>query len=310
MAATANRQVSDNRELQRRLATYLLQLDEGRRLPSVRDITAGTGASIGSASKALTSLESLGAVRINRRGHLGSFVVERSLGELWKIAEREPIVIAMTSPSNPRFEGLATALKAQFTVAGVACYIICVRGAAQRLQALREHRCHVAIMSALAAAKLGQDTEEVVLTLPAMSWVSHHRLYYRPKQGESPDRLRVAIDRTSPDHEHLTELVFAGSDVEFKQVSAWQIHRLLAEGKVDAAVWDTDDMDAHPGHLCLSEPLPDDVRRIVGEANTSAALIIRRGSTSVRAVAHAVLCSDAIMTIQQQVMHGEIAPEF
>jgi len=285
-------------------------MEEGRRLPSVRDIAAEMQVSIGSASKALTSLETVGAVTISRRGHLGSFVEERSLGDLWAIGEQEPLVIAMTLPSNPRFEGLATALKMVPTRAGVRSYIICIRGAAQRLHALREYRCHVAAMSRLAAEALCSETEQVVLRLPAGSWVWDHRIYSRHIPSQSPHRLRVAIDRTSPDHERLTELAFAGNEVEFSQTSAWQIPRLLADGRVDAALWDSDDMDAHPGHQCMSQPLPQSIRSVIGDTDTTAVLVVRRESVSVSAILRTLFHSGEIMDIQRMVIDGEMVPEF
>jgi hypothetical protein len=310
MVSAPNIDIAKNDELQSHLASIILQTNEGVRLPSVRDIAATTGVSIGSASKALAALVSMGAVKICKRGHLGSFVGERSISELWNIAWREPIVIAMTIPLNLRFAGLCTAVKSNFTLAGMKSYVICMRGAPQRLQALREKRCHAAIMSGIAAKEFCSENEEIALTLPAGSWTNEQSIFFRPGLPESQNYLRVAYDRTSTDHEYLTKLIFNHSGVEFKKVSGFILHKLLSEGEVDAAVWDAEAMKDHPGHGCSIHPIPDRVRKIIGNSETTATIVIRRGEASVHAVIQSILSVNSMMEIQRKVMDLEIDPEF
>ena len=56
--------------------------------------------------------------------------------------------------SSPRYEALATAIKQLLTKAGLEVFLIFVRGSRQRLQAVRDGRCHLTVMSSFAAAEL------------------------------------------------------------------------------------------------------------------------------------------------------------
>lgn len=297
------------RELQCRLAKRLMQSEVGERLPSIKELATSAGLSVGSVSQVLNGLEDMGAVKIERRGRLGSFIQERSLGQLWTLAEVGPLVIAMTLPFHLRFEGLATGLKTTLRRAGIRTYLIFIRGSRMRLEALRRDRCHVAVMSGLAADDQCSDTEEILLRLPPGSWISDYCVFYRAFPG-SEGHLRVGIDQDSFDHVRLTELEFAGQEVEFRSVSYVQLPRLLKSGHVDATVWTTDQAEAYVGPEILHRPLSDRVMNLVGEKSMSATFIARVGSDSVRAILEATLEADDIVEIQRKVLAGEIIPEY
>lgn len=298
------------RELQSSLAKYMIQLQEGDRLPSIRELARRTKMSVGSISQTLKSLENMGAISVDRRGRLGSFISSRSLGELWNLAEGDPLVIAMTLPMHRRFEGLATGLKRALEQAGIATYLIFIRGSRTRLKALREKRCHVAIMSGLAADELSSHGEEILLRLPPGSWVSDYSIFYRHPLPEAGRLLRVAVDPDSFDHKRLTELEFSGQEISFRRASFVQFPRLLKNGDVDAILWTTDQEEAFSGGGIVHRPLSDVVMQLVGEKSVSATFVAQANSDVVRAVVKAAINADDIMEIQRKVVGGEMIPEY
>lgn len=297
-------------EITSRLAKYLLQVSEGERVQSVRQFARANHTSVGTVSNALTSIEESGAIKIDRRGHLGSFVEARSIGKLWAIAEREPMVIAFPLIAHPRLEGLATGLKKQLSEAGIDVYLIFVRGSLTRVKALHENKCHVAVMSDFAATKLLTSAEEILLRFPAQSYVACHEVFYRSQPPPPGQPLRVAVDRDSYDVAGLTEFEFMGQAVEFKTITFMQLPRLLKSNYVDAGIWSIDDMLPHLDGQIRHRPLSQNVIDLVGDQDTSAALMGRTKSESVRAVVEATLKIDAILEIQQKVMNGEMVPEY
>lgn len=297
-------------ELLRHLAEYLLQVGEGSRLMPIRELAARYGTSTGSISEALSELERLGALERERRGHLGSFVKRRSLSKLWSFAEGDPMVIAFPLPSCSRLEGLATALKMVLTRAGFDVYFIFIRGSHTRLQALRENRCHAAIMSNFAADELYGDSQNILLRLPPESYVSEHCVFYRADEEPAERQLRIAIDRDSHDIERLTELEFANKGVKFVPITYAQIPRHLRAGYVDAAVWNADDMSIHLDDVISQRRLSQQTRAVVGERTTSAALVTRPDSDTTHAVFNGILDVEKITDIQEKVMSGEIVPEY
>ena len=173
-------------------------------------------ASLGLISQSITQIEKLGGVVLERRGQLGSFLIDISVGKLWEIAVGEPLVIAHTLPSNRRYEGLAAAIKQSFSDAGIETYFIFIRGSRTRIKALRDHRCQIAITSRFAAEGLCEPTESIALSLPAGSFVSAHQLFSRRATRSSDKQLTAAIDPDSYDQMRLSEIEFKGKNIEFK----------------------------------------------------------------------------------------------
>ena len=136
-------------ELARR---FLVALDPPSRIPTVRQLVQEHRSSLASIHAAIARLEGGGAIQVERRGRLGAFLVARSVGPLWVAAEGGPLVISLPLASSLRYEALASAIKQLLTRAGLEVFMIFVRGSRQRLQAVREGRCHLAAMSSFAAA--------------------------------------------------------------------------------------------------------------------------------------------------------------
>jgi YhfZ-like protein/helix-turn-helix protein len=307
---TVDTLLSEPVRLESLLARQLLDIKEGESLPRVRELAEANQVSVGSISQALADLERVGAVRIANHGHLGSQVEERSIGKLWKVATHEALIISLTLPSNPLYEGLATALKKLLSGAGIQVYLMFVRGSRERMIALRERRCHVAVMSRIAADDLHGDAEEIAFSLPPKSLVTNHMVYYaNTRRSKRP--LRLAIDWSSYDVEALTKLEFGNRKIEYKPVSFMQIDWMLRERHVDVAIWTSDDMNRRrPGDKVRSRPLSAKVRAIVGQRDSSAAFVIRKGDDAVRAVLEATCVEERILEIQRGVVKGEIVPEY
>lgn len=297
-------------DLQSSLARYLLRLEVGDRLASIRELADTFQTSVGSISNALNAIEENGIVSIERRGRMGSFISDISLGLLWMLSETCPLVIGLTPATNLRYEGLATGIKKTLGSEGIEAYMIFIRGSYTRLKALRENRCHVIVTSSFAAEELCSKREKVLLNMPETSFVSGHHVFYRVAPHELSRTYRVAIDRESIDQARLTEMEFAGLDVEYVQVNYTQIHRLLIEGHVDAAVWTDDDMKDRVGDVIRERPLSEAVRAQVDNRDTSAAMIARADHDTVHAVIRRTMDSQKVMAIQKTVLTGEILPEY
>jgi hypothetical protein len=307
------RDLLHTRGLERHLAAYFLGTELDQRLPSVRELAREYHSSIGSISNAINELEELGAIQIERRGHLGSFICSRSLGVLWTIAEQGPMVIGFPLTSSLRFSGLATGLKKLLSEAGIEAYLIFIRGSQTRIQALREGRCHAVAMSVFAADKLCTGEEVIQLSLPPESYVARHRVFYRTPLLGKERPLRVAIDRDSIDLSCIAELEFAGQAVEFVPVPYVLTHRRLVDGHIDAAVWSSDDMHGYISQQhgqIFDQPLSESTINQIGLSDTSAALVVPVWRTSVHAVIRNVLRPEKIVEIQQKVLNGEIDPEY
>ena len=302
-------------DLTRQLARGFVGLHSGDRLPTVRALAAEHGASLASIQAALARLEEDGAVRIKRRGRLGAYLTEASLPRLWAIAEGAPLILALPLPSNLRGQGLATAVKTILEEAGIDTFLTFVRGSRNRLRALREGRCHIVVMSGLAAA-ISQDPTLRVTELPVRTFAEERRVFLsRPEPGSPEDRsprrrLRVVVDSESADLQRITELEFTDRQVEFVPAVYMQSVGLIESGRADAAVWDLDETTRRlPPHV-TSRPLSARVRKVIGDHDTRAAFVTRADDPPAQVIVDQCLLPERIVEIQRQVLSGQLVPGY
>lgn len=293
-------------ELARR---FLTAPEPPSRLPTIRDLALDHHSSLSSIHAAMGRLEEAGAIKIETRGRLGAFMVERSVGRLWSTAESGPLVISLPLASSPRYEALATAIKQLLTTAGLEVFLIFVRGSRQRLQAVREGRCHLTAMSSFAATELCGPEDSVVVELAPDSYNTGHRVFYSAENPD-PHPIRVIVDRHSADQQLLTALEFTSEDVTLVPAMPAQITRLLSNGQADAAVWTIDEMQVGRPDGILDRPLKPAVRQQIGDRMTRAVLVGRAADAAIMRAVTAPIRSAEVAQIQADVMAGRVVPEY
>jgi hypothetical protein len=287
----------------------LLAPEPPSRLPTVRELAVRHRASLSSIHTAMGRLRDTGAIEVETRGPLGAFMIGRSVGRLWEAAEGGPLVIALPLASSSRYEALATAIKQGLTNAGLEVFLIFVRGSRQRLQAVREGRCSLAVMSAFAAAEMCGPEDSVVLELWPHSYNTGHLVFYTSR-ALTAKPLRVLVDRHSADQQLLTALEFAGDGVTMLPAMTAQIARMLADGRGDAAVWTADEMLVNRPDSVLDRPMSPTVTEQVGDRDTRAVLVGTAADSDVLRATVAVLARPDVELIQTDVIAGRVAPEY
>ncbi len=303
-------QRADSNILQVNLAEYLLQLELGSQICSVRELATQFDASVGTISHLLQELESLGAVKIERRGHLGSYLESRSLNVLWDIIENGPMVIAFTIPSNTRFEGLATGIKALIQSKGFEIYLIFIRGSSTRLKALRENRCHAVVLSKLSADEECQKNEEVTISLPPGSWLKGYSIYSRFENPDQQHHLRVGVDPESFDHQMIAEMTFTNPEVEFVKINFSQLHRLFRDGRIDVTIWNNEDERFALEKDLYSFPIPQQTQEKLGGRDLSAAIVTRKSNKILNTILTDIVDVEELIRIQNEVIAGTYLPEY
>lgn len=295
----------------RRLAVLLLRHEAGTRLPRLRDFASRLQVGNGTVQAGLQLLEEAGAVETRARGHLGTFLVRADRAILWRLAGLGTLLAAMPLPYSHRYEGLATGLRAAFEEAGAPFAITFMRGAATRLGALLDGKADLVVLSRFAADRLAEEHPvELVADLGPGTYVGSHGLLWR--RGTVPEQkgLRVAVDSSSEDLRTLTARVFAGrGDVEWVESSYMQLRGLFAQRRVDATVWNLDEVRDHLGPEVEVRPLDGELVRELESRNSRAVLIGRSGEQpgALEAVREAL--DFALVTrVQSEVLRGERVP--
>lgn len=297
-------------DINQKLAEYFLSLEPGLNIESVRDLAASLDASVGLISESIAYLEESGAISIERRGQLGSFLTGSSIGALWNLARNEPLVISHTLPSNRRYEGLAAALKKVFNKEGIDTYFIFIRGSKTRLNSLREKRCAIAIVSQFAAEGLKTRQDQIAAVLQPGSFSKSHQVFFRSDIPANKKPLEAAIDTDSFDQTQLSNIEFKSEDVNYQRITFMNIQHYLATKKVDMAIWTEEDMQDRLGDNILMRPLSEPTRSLIKDRNTRAALVIRAEDQATCHLINKLVNADEITAIQNAVVDGDMIPEY
>jgi DNA-binding transcriptional ArsR family regulator len=300
-----------NDELRALIAAYLVEAPLASRIPTVRELGARFGASIGAVQQSLARLEASGAVTVDSRRGQGTVLSSRSLGGLWSAARNEPLVVALPLPISPQIQGIATGIKAALADAEIETYLTFSRGSRRRLQALEDRRCHAVIMSALGAAEACGPQDAIVFEFPAGTHASGHMVFERPRSTVAQaDPLRVALDRDSVDLQRMTELEFGGQSVEFVPATYMQFGDLFRAGRVDAAVWDIDEVPADLPPDIGRRPFSETAQASLADSNTRSTVVVRQDDSLTAAIVHQCLRDQRVLDVQRAVIAGERLPEY
>jgi hypothetical protein len=193
----------------------------------------------GTVQRALRTLEATGAVRLEARGHLGTYILERDLRRLWEAAGTPVLLGGFPLPFTPRLRARVTALQQELRRVGVPAEIVYLDGCRKRLGQLRLGRLDFIVVSRFAAERAWENQRDVgvVRNFGPNTYCDPgtFRLAYR----NLPPR-RVGVDRRSCEHYWRTVEVFPQSEDLFINLPYLAIPEALARGDVDAALWGFD----------------------------------------------------------------------
>jgi len=293
-------------------AARFFSLEAGDRIPTVEELAKEFEASRGTTQAALSLLQEEKAVGFLSRGHLGTFVTAIDRLKLLEIAESKTMVGVMPLPYSKKYEALATGIFAALEENGLNAALAFMRGSDNRLRGLKEHRYDFAVISQF-TAKYYLDRGEsiyVVENFGRFSYVSEHALLIRDndpcKDSDNFDGYKVGIDASSVDQKTLTLKFFKGKKVEYVPLVYSQIVPYLRLGKVDAAVWNLDDIDLAGNHLCYRS-LANKSLNII---DTEAVIICLKENELVYRILKRMLNRDAVLKYQQDVLSGTIMPRY
>lgn len=292
-----------------RLAQELVALDQGHRIDTVANYADKFDLGRGTIQAAMKYLEDEGAIHLEPRGHLGTFATFLDYRRLWVQAGGKPVTGVMPLPYSKRYEGFATGLYCVFGSAAISFNMAYVRGSSSRLSALRQGKYDFAVTSRLAAERGGTDLE-IVLDFGKGSYVSGHHILFAPGgDREVRAKMRVGLDESSVDHSVLTMAECAGKAVQYEKLPYSQIIKSLLAGKIDAAVWNVDEV-LDRGYQIPHCPLTSEEARELDQSDTVAVIVIRDGDAPSRNLLRSVIDAGKVLKIQQLVLEDKLLPSY
>lgn len=295
-----------------RLAREFISYRPGDRIETVGDYAEKLNMGRGTIQSALKYLEESGAVRLEPRGHLGTFIESIDYKKLWEIADLKSITGVMPLPYSKRYEGLATSLYKAFEKANIPFNMAYMRGGYKREEALEQGKYDFAVMSKLAADLIistGKDLE-IVIDFGKYSYVAGHKVLFASRdKNKIENGMKVALDSSSVDHFILTCYECEGIDVEYVELKYNQILKSLMDGKIDAAIWNIDEIIDRGIDIPFYDLKNPKVAKL-NEDDTRAVIVVKRSNWGIGGILRHIIDMEYVSEIQKKVIEGEILPSY
>ena len=292
-----------------RLAQDLLTRKKGDRIPSISEYQEKFGVSRGTVQNSLNYLKERQAVSLVSRGHMGTFIDSLDYPRLQECSFYKEILGSMPLPYSLCYRGLATAL---FQVMSPYAFnLVYARGSGSRIKLLMSDVCQFSVCSLYAAeeAVRANGDIEIALDLGPGTYLTRHMLIFRdPEKKNIESGMRVAYDRDSMDHRHLTELMVSGvPGVILTEMKAHQTIKAIQTGQVDAGVWNLDDIleSGYTGLNMVPIPITAETAKY-----SSAAFVVSRSNQEIAQLLRQTIRPDVVRQIQQAVRDGRIDADY
>lgn len=293
------------------LAREFLLSSAGDRISTVENYAYRFGTGRGTVQSALKFLQKVGAVALESRGHLGTFIINIDYKILWDAADFGTIMAVMPLPYSARYEGLATGLSKAFASAGLPFSLAFMRGASVRINALLKGKYNFAVMSKLAARlETEKGTPIAVLhEFAPYTYVQDHVVIFRdPRAAKIKAGMRVALDPASVDQMILTCYECQGIEVQYVETPYTQIPQKLRSDQLDAAVWNMDEVKEKNMSLNI-RPLSREKSRAAASDDTVAVLVAQK-EDSISEFLRRHLDFASIQEVQAQVVNRQLIPAY
>lgn len=289
------------------LARSLLERTPGDRITRVHEYAARLDASVGTVQAGLQYLTSVGAVRLEARGRLGTYVAAIDYPLLWSIAMHRPLVGALPLIYSRRLIGLATGLRTQFDRLPIDLELRFIRGAGQRVQALAAQQCDWALLSRRAAMQYPEI--DIVTELGPDTFMAQHALILRDAAAAGiQNGMRIGVDPSSADHTLIVQTICREQRVEFVEIDYAQGLHLVISGVIDGTVWSHEDVPAEIANLQVLPLSANDYPELV--ALGTAVMVVDKGNRPVAALLSAAIEIHELRLIQNEVLERRRTPAY
>ena len=196
--------------------------------------------SLGTIQKALKELTDIKVIDLKKKGKYGTAIESIDYKKLLQVLKVDYLLCVMPITYSQRYkkimDNIANSLKIPIPL-----YFSHMRGGYVRLKLIEEGVYHFGVVSKLAAQNAidsGLDLE-IIEEFGPRTYVTKHVILKR-KNGKV---LNVGKDPESNDHIFLTDFNFQKNEnIKFVDIKYSEVIENLIDGKIDAAIWNYDDV--------------------------------------------------------------------
>ncbi|SDM73233.1 transcriptional regulator, GntR family [Fictibacillus solisalsi] len=292
-----------------KIAESFLFIEVDHRIPKIGDLASVNGVGRGTIQTVLKYLEETGSIRLEAKGHLGTFLRYKNIPQLLRFCGMERLTGIMPLPYSKKYEGLASGLSAECQVQGMELSIAFMRGAKLRLQEVIQGRYEFAIVSRFSANEAMKEHPELstLLSFGSHSYVSKHAVIFSDRKYISvEDGMKIGIDPFSTDQQVLIKEETKNKNVQYIELNYMHLLRHIQAKTIDATIWNLDEVDNERYHtMPLSSPLAKKMEEYMGEA-----VCVARKDNKKGAYGLSLINLEKIKQIQELVETGDHLPKY
>ncbi|MFM1534864.1 GntR family transcriptional regulator YhfZ, partial [Helcococcus ovis] len=284
------------------LAKKFIYSDTNEKIKTVTEYSKEIGVSRGTIQNSIKYLIDNKLINLLSRGQLGTFIIEKDIIGLFKIAGINFIIGSMPLPYSKRYEGLSTAIIQSIeNNIKIPINMTYMRGSKNRINMVLNGRYDFTITSKFAALRFIQDNPDLIIAkeLKHQSFLSKHVLMFKnPNFKTIEDEMTAGIDSDSLDQETLTYLLCKDKNVNIKKISYNQLVENLESGKIDFAVWNGDELKDKYNQIITKDLDVDD------SINTIAVIIVHKDNILIKKIIEDFIDIEFIEEIQNKVINN------
>lgn len=290
------------------LARKLLGKKPGDRMEKIVDIASAMNVGRGTVQTAIRNLEESGAISLEVRGHLGTYITAIDYAVLLAVSGMSHLVGVMPLPYSKRYEGFATGVYNVLNQgSGVLVSLAFMPGSKRRIESLLEERYNFAVVSQASADHYASENDqiEILFSFSAHTYVDNHALICRKDYRGDYSGMRIGVDYSSFDQLSMTTRFFKNQTIELVPMKYSSIIDNIKTNKIDGAIWSIEERIAHDTELRY-EP----IQSINDLKNTQTALLIRKDDEGTRNFLNRFFDVEQVESIQKAVLNNEMLPNY
>jgi hypothetical protein len=292
-----------------KIAEELMFIEVNERLPKVGDFADKFQVGRGTIQTVLKKLENENCIKLEARGHLGTFLRYKNISNLLKFSGANQITGVMPLPYSKKYEGLATGITSQFEQLGLSLNIAFMRGSKPRVKGVIDGRYDFALMSKFSAIEeMKKDKSlKIALEFGEKTYVSEHGVIFsEPSMEKITSGMKIGMDSFSTDQKILTNAEVMGMNVEYFEFNYMHLLQHLKAHTIDAMIWNVDEIDSSSYNIKpLTSPLAIQFEKQMNEA----VCVINKENRKMEYIIK-LLALSTIVDTQKQVVNGDMIPKY
>ena len=289
------------------MARDLFMTEIGERVPTINEYTEKFKVSRGIVQQALEILNEDGCITMEKRGVLGSYLIEADYRKLYGHTGWGSVTGTMPIPLTPYFTSLATAICEELSEASVGFSFAYMSGSVKRAEALAGgvYDFMVASRSAALLHMKEYDNLEICAELKGSMYSREYMLYFMDgEKSEIEDGMRVGVDPVCMDQRVLTEKLCLGKKVEIVEFPFIGFEDITRSGKVDCVVFRHIGWSRDADKLDFREVAIEGIDGFSKEDMNTPVVLVRKENYGIDRLLKKYLNIRNISCIQEEVLSG------